>query len=256
MKKWIISISAFLSLCLIFTAAYYVSYQNVLQRFEERLNAQELAELLNSEQELAQAGIDMAALSGEASANADGERNTSDMGTAGDTAGESGRASVGEEEEQALEAGILSGDKIMPYTAYIVESYDVGTDAYVREVLRAPAELVGLTRKEAEAYFDEYMEELPLTEYQEGLASIELSEFSKQEIVVRKFYNSALVPYQYYLVVRDGLVVVYYCDKKTVFEYTQIWADSLPMETQEALSIGIGVEDSKLLYSILEGYSS
>ncbi len=246
-KKVICYAAAFALLCVMFTTCYYFSYQSALKKLNEQSVMQ-----------------DSGAFAGAAgNPESDYEWSTAELlgetenGSAGTlSASGTGEDAVSGDDGDVVEAGASSVTRVMPYTAYIIETYNVADDTYTTETLRPPADLVGLEREEVEEYFSEYVENMPLDEYQEGLASVELTEFSRKQMTVRKIYNSALVPYQYYLVVRDGYVVVYYSDKQTVFEYTQIAAKDLPIEDQMALSAGIGVEDSGILYSILEGYSS
>lgn len=252
MKKFALYTSAFAVLCVMFTSFYYFSYKSALKKFNEQAVKQDSGTFTGA---AGTADVTVPAA-------ADGE------GSKVDLAGETQNGGNGEEPllsadgtdvpdgKDAVAADTLKKDKVMPYTAYIIETYNVATDSYTTETLRPPAELVGLTREDVEDYLKEYVDQMPLSEYEEGLASMELTEFSRKQVTVRKIYNSALVPYKYYLVVRDGYVVVYYSDKKTVFEYTHIRADELSVEDQAALSEGIGVEDAGILYGILEGYSS
>ncbi len=147
-------------------------------------------------------------------------------------------------------------DKVMPNTEYILETYNITTGEGFSETLSIPPELVGLDRNEVLSYLNEYMMEMPLEEYEKGLLSCELISFSEKTIVLKKTYNSDAVLYKYYLVVEDNIVVVYYCDKKTVYEYTGISASDLDMEERIRLSKGIEVETEEELYGILENYSS
>lgn len=147
-------------------------------------------------------------------------------------------------------------DKVMPNTEYILETYNMTTGEGFRETLSIPPEFVGLSRSEILSALNEYMMELPLEEYEKGLLSYELISFSEKAIVLKKTYNSDKILYKYYIVVEDNVVVVYYCDKKTVYEYTGISASDLDMEERIRLSKGIEVETEEELYSILENYSS
>ena len=58
------------------------------------------------------------------------------------------------------------------------------------------------------------------------------------------------------MVIQNGYVTVFYKDKKTVFEYTNIEAKYLPQSEIDKLYDGIYVKDKEELYTILEGYSS
>ena len=74
--------------------------------------------------------------------------------------------------------------------------------------------------------------------------------------MLRKVYDQSTVPYQYYLVVERGYLVVYYDDQKIVYEYTGIEAAHLPEEDQVKLAYGIFLKDQSELYGLLQGYSS
>ena len=52
------------------------------------------------------------------------------------------------------------------------------------------------------------------------------------------------------------MVIVYYSDLKTVYEYTDISLDGLIDEVRQSIEQGFYVKDMQELYSILEGYTS
>lgn len=60
----------------------------------------------------------------------------------------------------------------------------------------------------------------------------------------------------YYLSHLHGFVVVYYSDKHTIYEVTDIELTSLPKEVQVEIADGKYVKDIKELYGFLENYSS
>lgn len=60
----------------------------------------------------------------------------------------------------------------------------------------------------------------------------------------------------YYLMEVNGFVVVYFSDKKTVYDYTSIEVSSLPPTLQNEIKNGKYVESTQLLYSFLENYTS
>ena len=141
-------------------------------------------------------------------------------------------------------------------TVYQVENYDAVKDQTTTEYLILPEELVGYDREQTDEYFKKYMKNLPVEEFLNGLQSAGVTNFSTERLVVHKVYDSSKIKYRYYLIAVDGEVVVYYGDKKTVFEYTGILTDTLSKEEQDALKQGIEVEDENALFGILENYSS
>lgn len=158
--------------------------------------------------------------------------------------------------EDAVEVGVSQELMIKPSTKYILEIYDMKTDTLSREELNPPGHMVGLTRQELEQYLVEYMKDMTLSEYNKGLIAYELLSFSDQEVVIKKTYNEDFVPYRFYVVVKDGYVVVYNSDLKSVYSYTHIEAKYLPEEERIRLSQGIYVNSLDELYALLESYSS
>lgn len=141
-------------------------------------------------------------------------------------------------------------------TQYELQQYDLKTNQKTKQVTTVPACLVGMNRTELVKYLSNYMKDVPLEDHQKGLLSFELLSFSTDQIVLRKTYSKDIVPFAYYLVVQDGKIVVYYSDKKTVYEYTDIQADQLPETEYNQLVSGVYVKDEKELYERLENYSS
>ena len=60
----------------------------------------------------------------------------------------------------------------------------------------------------------------------------------------------------YYINVSNGYVTVYLGDKETVYEYTSILAEELPLELRQELDVGIKVDTLSEVYGFLENYSS
>lgn len=145
---------------------------------------------------------------------------------------------------------------VLPTTQYTLEIYDMKTDTTDTQELNPPSYLVGLTRQEVVDYLDTYMDDMPLSEYNKGLISCELVYFSDEEIKIRKSYNEDFVPFRFYVVIKDGYVVVYNSDLKSVYRYTHIEAKNLPEEDRISLIQGIYVNSLDELYALLESYSS
>lgn len=60
----------------------------------------------------------------------------------------------------------------------------------------------------------------------------------------------------YYLAERNGYVVVYLSDKKTVYEYTSIELSQLPETVKKEIQNGKVISGTQSLYGFLENYSS
>ncbi len=76
---------------------------------------------------------------------------------------------------------------------------------------------------------------------------------SEKEIEARTQGN---VENYYYIKEKDGYVIVYEGDEKTVYEYTTIRVEDLPEKTQAAIKKGIKVNSLGQIYGFLENYSS
>lgn len=68
--------------------------------------------------------------------------------------------------------------------------------------------------------------------------------------------GEATEDYCYYLLEVNGYVVVYLNDKKTIYEYTSIDVESLPVLLQNEVKNGKYIKDIEELYGFLENYSS
>lgn len=147
-------------------------------------------------------------------------------------------------------------DTLSVNTVYQVQRYDVQKDTIATDYETLPQDLVGFTREQADDYFKDYMNRLPVEEYLDGLQSIGIVSFSAERLVVKRIYDSSKVTYRFYLIAVDGEVVVYYGDKKTVYEYTGIETKNLSKEERTMLKKGLEVKDEEELYGILENYSS
>lgn len=147
-------------------------------------------------------------------------------------------------------------DTLQVDTIYQIQSYDASTENTITDYETLPQDLVGLSREEADVYCKTYMDKLPVEEYLNGLQSMGIVAFSRERLVVKKIYDSTKVKFRYYLIAVDGEVVVYYGDKKTVYEYTGIETNRLSEEEKKMLKKGLEVKDEEELYGILENYSS
>lgn len=216
MRKVYIYIAGFVALAALLTTCYYVSYKAALHRFHYHVAEQSDGVIINQDN----------------------------------------NNKVKQSDQDALKVDTMKELTVTPSTEYILESYDIKTDKTTKENLNAPDYLIGLTREKVIEYLNAYIRNMSLEEYQQGLISFELISFSSDKIVLRKTYNSDYMQYKFFIGVVNGEVVVYYSDKKTVYEYTGIESVNLTEEEQMELNYGIYVKDQEELYGILENYSS
>lgn len=234
MKKAYIYLISFFVLTILLTICYYISFKAALHQFNN--NAVKKENLMLSYKESANNQENKN--KSEASINTE-NNNISDAGNDGLVAVDS-----------------TESDYVTPSTKYVLQEYNVKNQTLNTKELNTPDFLIGLTREEVIQYVNDYVLDMPLADYEKGLASFELISFSKDKVVLRKSYNSDLVQYKYYLAVQDGLITVYYSDKKTIFEYTEIEVNNLSEEDQIELNHGKFIKDAEELYGILESYSS
>lgn len=227
LKKAYIYILSLLALTVLFSSCYYLSYQHALRQFNKKAieRSAEFAALHNNNVPTPPVTAD--------------KENIGDSGT-----------------EEILSVAVQPDPIIQPTTKYILEVYDRKEGTLEQTEQNPPGDIVGLTREEIEDYLDNYMSDLTLSEYNNGLLSYELLSFSDKAVKFRKSYDADMVPYRFYVVVKNGYVVVYNSDLKSVYDYTHIEAKNLPESDRIELSQGIYVDNIDDLYALLESYTS
>ncbi|SES98420.1 BofC C-terminal domain-containing protein [[Clostridium] polysaccharolyticum] len=207
MKKAAIYAISFLSLCVLLTTCYFVSYRYALHKFERN----------GTKEDTVKAQSDT------------GVRNVSSS----------------------------QSSAVLPDASYVEQVYDMATDKLKEKNENIPNDFVGLTREQIITRLNVYMQNKSLEEYNKGLVSWTLESFSPSKVVVKKTYNSQGILYKYYMVLEDDQVVVYYSDKKTVYDNeTGLDAGSLLEDEKRELMYGIWIKDEDELYSVLESYTS
>jgi hypothetical protein len=221
-----------------FSASYYLSYKSALKKFNENavernnelILSLEERQMLNPTEQLVENG--------------------------GDTDNEDINSTLESTDNLSVPVDTITEDTILPTTQYKLEIYDLVTGNMTEEILQIPSYLVGLTREQVIEYLHNYLEDLPWSEFEKGLYAYDLLAFSKDNIILRKVYNSELVEYKYFLKSQNGYIVVYYGDQKTVYEYTEVSVENLTQFEQIQLEEGLFIKDLDELYSALENYSS
>lgn len=208
----------------ILSSAYYISYKKTLENYQEEQRAknEEQSKLVEQTDHLL-------------AAETKDDLTKTDPSVAADTVKE---------------------DRITDKTEYVLVRYDLKMNQVIEDNKQVPAGLIGMNRQEVVNYLTEYMKDISLDELRAGLVSYELQAFSTDRVVLQKTYDPDRMPYEYYIGLQNYEVVVYYCDKETIFEYTGIDARALSEDDQYQLLDGIFVTDQEELYGILENYSS
>lgn len=235
-KKVLAYFISFLSISLMFSMCYYLSYKNALKQFNSNAVERNKELILSLEQ------------NGLLIGNEENE-NT------GDEVVNNNPVDVIDTEE-GIEVDSIS-EVITPSTNYKLQIYDIKNGTMTEEIEKtSPGYLVGLNREEVIEYLYDYMQDLSYSDYAKGLTNFELIRFSKDEITIRKTYNIDKVVNEFYLTTQNDCIVIYYGDAKTVYEYTKLPITNLTQFEKMQLENGIYVKDLTELYALLENYTS
>lgn len=160
-----------------------------------------------------------------------------------------------DEPEQVIETAVANQPVVTADTLYLVETVDLnkGTVSETQETV--PVMYIGLNREELLEALSSYDKNPPLTELEQGFETIELTSFSRDRVVVCKYYKEK-EPEGFYLMVADHFIVVYHEDRRTLYMNTDILLDLLPDSLQREIMEGKYVASEEELYLFLESYSS
>lgn len=119
---------------------------------------------------------------------------------------------------------------------------------------KLPSYLVNLNREQITNFYEAIYGDFSETDGETAIEKAQLISFSPEMVVVKKFCEKP--DRSFFITAKDGTVVVYYEDKETLYEDTDIPVDQLSPEEQEQLAEGICAENAEELFSILESYTS
>ena len=159
-------------------------------------------------------------------------------------------------EEQVIEAIVEDDLVITANTIYLVEEVNLADGTVTEKEEPIPSKYIGLDRESLINELAVYESTPAFSDLQKGFESIELTMFSKNKIVVCKYYRSEEEEQGYYLMVEDHYVVVYEQDGKTLYMTTEILLENLEESLQTEIIRGKYMEDEQSLYNFLESYSS
>lgn len=158
--------------------------------------------------------------------------------------------------DNTVEANQGENNAITQRTKLTVEHYNRLEGSQYEQEEAMPVEYIGMSREELTNYLEEYAKAPSLHDVEQGFEKYQILSFSESQVVLRKICTPAGTQYHYYLTEENGCVTVYYIDKRTVFEYTNIIVDMLPKDIQEQVKNGKYVKDDDALYDFLETYTS
>lgn len=159
------------------------------------------------------------------------------------------------EQEQVIETAAADNPVVTADTMYLVETVDLNKGTVTESQETVPVMYIGLTREELVEALSFYDKNPPLTELEQGFETIELTSFSKDRVVICKYYKEK-EPEGFYLMVADHFIVVYHEDRSTLYMNTDILLDYLPDSLQREIMEGKYVASEEELYLFLESYSS
>lgn len=139
---------------------------------------------------------------------------------------------------------------------YTLELYDVDKKSTITNDYSLPEEFIGQNREQVVQYLKNASLQISDEDKANGFVSIELEDFSKDRIIVRKVFDSSKINYEYYIIVKDGNLVVYDKDKRNIIDETDIQFESLSTQDQKQIMDGLYMANQEELYGTLESYSS
>ena len=166
-------------------------------------------------------------------------------------------------QEQVIEAAVGEIPVVTADTMYLIEEVNLADGTVHETVESMPVKYIGLDRDGLLAELDTYDSSPPLSELERGFETIELTAFSKDRVVVCKYYKKGKNDEQeqafgtgFYLMVADHFIVIYREDKKTLYLSTDILLENLEDALQAEIMTGKYVETEEEVYNFLESYSS
>ena len=157
---------------------------------------------------------------------------------------------------ETVDAVVQTEERITRDTLYYMEIYRIDQNTTIRETKRMPAEVIGNNRKQFAEYLEKMMEEALFEEKKDGFLSVELIDFSKEAVVVRKSYKEPEKENEFYLDVQMGRVIVRNSLDDSLYAYTEIKFETLPENLKREILRGYPIENLEVLYEFLESYSS
>ncbi len=158
--------------------------------------------------------------------------------------------------EQVIEAAVEKAPVITADTIYLIEEVNLSDGTIVEKEEPIPVKYIGLDRLAFIEELEAYDRNPALSDLKLGFQNIELSSFSKERVVICKYYRPEPEEKGFYLMVADHFVIVYEEDKQTIHMNTDILLEGLSEELQTEIIGGKYIENEKELYNFLESYSS
>lgn len=158
--------------------------------------------------------------------------------------------------EQVIETAVEKAPVITADTIYLIEEVNLSDGTIQEREEQIPVKYIGLDRLTLIEELEAYERNPALSDLKLGFQNIELSSFSRDRVVICKYYRPEPEEKGFYLMVADHFVIVYEEDKKTIHTNTDILLEDLSEELQTEIIGGKYIENEQELYNFLESYSS
>lgn len=157
--------------------------------------------------------------------------------------------------EQVIEAAVEKVPVVTADTTYLIEEINLIDGSIQEKQEEVPVKYIGLDRESLIKELESYDKNPPLRELELGFETIELTAFSKDRVVICKYYKEETQK-GYYLMVEDHFIVVYKEDKQRLHMNTDILLNDLNDSLKAEIIQGKYIENDEELYNFLESYSS
>lgn len=158
-------------------------------------------------------------------------------------------------QEQIIETAVEKVPVVTADTMYLIEEINLLDGTIHERQEEVPVKYIGLDRDSLIRELESYDRNPPLTELEMGFETIELTAFSKDRVVICKYYKEETEK-GYYLMVEDHFIVVYEEDKRHLHMNTDILLENLNDALKAEIIQGKFIENEEELYNFLESYSS
>lgn len=185
------------------------------------------------------------------------EKKTAEIASAAKKASAGGTdADSPKAQEQIIETVMEKAPVITADTLYLIEEVNLSDGTVQEKEEQVPVKYIGLDRIGLIDELREYDKNPALSDLKLGFQNIELSSFSRDRVVICKYYRPEEENEGFYLMVADHYIIVYEEDKQTVHLNTDILLSHLSEELQSEIIRGKYIENEEELYHFLESYSS
>lgn len=159
------------------------------------------------------------------------------------------------QQEQIIETAVEKVPVVTADTTYLIEEINLADGSIQEKEEEVPVKYIGLDREGLIKELESYDRNPPLSEQEMGFETIELTAFSKDRVVICKYYKEE-EPKGYYLMVEDHFIVVYEEDRQRLHMNTDILLEDLNDKLKAEIIQGKFIENEEELYNFLESYSS